>query len=1076
MNSNLNLTNPQGSTPPYTLPSLDKSSKTWRDTILENAPDALIGVHKLSGEIIEWNHQAELLFGWTKASALNQDFIKLLNPQISQGQKSSTPNEGFQKNIWSAGIPTENSSENLLIATWDEFFRFVDKKKHLVQAPIMYFLSRHQRWLDVQIFLVPAPDELLLSDNIYFFVRDISEIQKIKNEKMALLEREQSAKREAQVAHQRVYIQYMIMKILSEAATVDEAMPFLLGEIAKSMGWSAGTYWQVNEANDLLEPKCIWTKPQILKEEFEKITLSQSFSKSENMLGRVWRSGRAGWIRDTTQEVRLNTVRNSLGSEIKGGFWVPLSIGSQVFGVLEFLSQNDEFPDDLLLRAMEVMGAQIGHFCERIRNHENLKIQSQIKERSEQRFRTFFEQSPVPLMIFGMDGEALQANKAWAELFGVTLKDLQGYNVLKDKQIERLGFSKNIQEAFNGNIVQVPPFLYDPALSGKPGRARWLEVFIYPVKSSDGKTQEVALLEQDVTDQIHAIKTLREREEHFRLLADTTSALSESLDYQETLKRLASLIVPRIADWCSIEMPDATGKLVPIVITHADPKKNEWALEITKKYPTEMDAQNGAGQVFRTGVSEIIPELSQEMLTAAAKDADQLKVINELQLKSYICVPLRARGKILGVVSIFTTHESKRSLETAELRLAEDLGERAALAIDNALLYQEAASVNRVKDEFLATLSHELRTPLNVIQGHADLLRAEALQMNHTEIINSAEAIFRNAYAQTQITSDLLDVSKIITGKMSFLPELVSPAEIALSVIENIQATAESKGLTLTHDVIHAPKKITADATRLQQILWNVLSNAIKFTPEGGSVEVTVSEFEGSCCFEIIDTGRGIEPNFLPYVFDRFRQEDSSTTRTFGGLGLGLAIVRHLAEIHGGHVEAESRGKGKGSRFKIFLPIFRAYSFDTPLKTGVEKPTDVGPSEKMRLDGKKILLVEDSVDSRKLVSMLLIRYGASVLEAESAEEARKILKNTHPDIIVSDIGMPDEDGLEFIRNLRNSEEVGKTEPIPAIALTAYVRPEEREQSIEAGFQSHVSKPVSKQILIQEILRLVAKKS
>lgn len=391
--------------------------------------------------------------------------------------------------------------------------------------------------------------------------------------------------------------------------------------------------------------------------------------------------------------------------------------------------------------------------------------------------------------------------------------------------------------------------------------------------------------------------------------------------------------------------------------------------------------------------------------------------------------------------------------------------------------FRELEMANRTKDEFLATLSHELRTPLNVIVGHAELLKQEGVANQ-----NSLDAISRNALIQNQLVSDLLDISAIITGKVSFQPKIVSLKELAKTVVEGVNLSAEAKGVTLNLELTDCPCTVLGDSTRLHQVIWNLISNSIKFTPRGGTVTVRIrSEYadpekgtEATSIIEVQDNGRGIEPDFLPYIFERFRQEDSTTTRRYGGLGLGLSIVRHLTELHGGSVQALSDGKGKGALFRVVLPFSDTVTtIDEPI-TSADKPTEENqatPKSQESLKGLDLLIIDDDVDSRELMDFVLQNAGAITTTAGSSAEALRHCKTHVFDLILSDIGLPDENGYTLIRKLRADSEY-KSQTRPAIALTAYARAEDREQCLEAGFQDYLSKPVDIQKLIQLILKWV----
>jgi hypothetical protein len=384
---------------------------------------------------------------------------------------------------------------------------------------------------------------------------------------------------------------------------------------------------------------------------------------------------------------------------------------------------------------------------------------------------------------------------------------------------------------------------------------------------------------------------------------------------------------------------------------------------------------------------------------------------------------------------------------------------------------EELREANRLKDEFLATVSHELRTPLTAILGWAHLLRAGQLDKQSG---NSAlETIERNARAQAQLIDDLLDVSRIITGKLRLDVRQVDPGSFIEPAIEALRPAAEAKDVRIQKVMDTGIVSVAGDPARLQQVVWNLLSNAIKFTPKGGKVQVRLERINSHIEIAVSDTGVGIKPEFLPHVFERFRQADQKTTRHHGGLGLGLAIVRHLVELHGGTVEADSPGEDRGATFVVKLPIVPLYQKDNLAERMHPAARDTLPTYDCpeRLDGLKVLVVDDEADTRELLKVGIGRCGAEVVTAGSAREALAAIAEERPDLLISDIGMPGEDGYELIKKIR-ALPAGRGRKIPAIALTAYARTEDRLRALRAGYQSHIAKPVELAELAAVIASLV----
>ena len=439
-----------------------------------------------------------------------------------------------------------------------------------------------------------------------------------------------------------------------------------------------------------------------------------------------------------------------------------------------------------------------------------------------------------------------------------------------------------------------------------------------------------------------------------------------------------------------------------------------------------------------------------------------------LPVTSYLAVPVMSRaGDVLG--GLFFGHESAGMFREREERLVVGLAAQAAVAMDNARLYRQAQEANRMKDEFLATLSHELRTPMNAIMGWAQLLREGKLDAATTA--RAVQTIDRNARVQTQLISDILDVSRIVSGKLRLDVRPVELVRAVEAALDTIRPAAEARDIDVQTALDAGTGLVSGDADRLQQVVWNLLSNAIKFTPSGGRVHVRLVRIEPHVQLTVQDSGIGIDRDFLPHVFERFRQGDSSSTRPHGGLGLGLALVRDLVELHGGTVQVSSAGRDQGATFTVKLPVIGAVRPPAP-----ELPPAAPESATMAalagsLRGVNVLLVDDEADARDLFKAVLEGSGARVTAVGSGAEAYSSFTTSPPDVVVSDIEMPEENGYDLIRRLRGlPEERGGR--IPAAALTAYARAEDRIRALRAGFQHHVTKPVQPAELVAVVASLV----
>lgn len=419
-------------------------------------------------------------------------------------------------------------------------------------------------------------------------------------------------------------------------------------------------------------------------------------------------------------------------------------------------------------------------------------------------------------------------------------------------------------------------------------------------------------------------------------------------------------------------------------------------------------------------------------------------------------------GKLVSVLSLV--------LDVTAREKAEE--ERAALLIRERDARRHAEEADRLKDEFLATLSHELRTPLTSILGWASMIRNG--EVEGSSATRAIETIERNARSQARLIDDLLDVSRIITGNLRLDLHPLNLAPIVEAAIDALRPTADVKGIQLRTEFVTSDCLVKGDTNRLRQVIWNLLSNAIKFTQRGGVVAINLKRVGSTVRLAVADTGEGISAEFLPYVFDRFRQAEGSISRKQGGLGLGLAVVRHLVELHGGAIKAESLGLDQGSVFTVELPL--AQERRDPARAE-ERRREVerrrSRSGAIRLDGVHVLLVEDDDDSRKLLGTILKRYGARVTSTKSAAEALNVFSDDVPHVLISDIGMPDEDGYEFMQKLRAlpPEKGGQT---PAIALTGYASRKDKERALAAGYQQHIAKPIEQTDMIAAIARLVGR--
>jgi PAS domain S-box-containing protein len=542
-------------------------------------------------------------------------------------------------------------------------------------------------------------------------------------------------------------------------------------------------------------------------------------------------------------------------------------------------------------------------------------------------------------------------------------------------------------------------------------------------------------------------------------LQSVTAALSESLTPVQVAEVIAQQTVG-VVNAASVLVALITPQGNELEIIHALGEKMEIAPEWRR---FSLAQRTPLTDAVRTGK----PVWEEPLEDRMARYPHLAEKYAQISYPTWISLPLRVEGRSIGGIAITFTHLPQLQLEDRAFILS--LVQQCAQAIARAQLYEaeqrarsQAEAANRMKDEFLAVLSHELRTPMNPILGWARILRQGKLDPQRAA--TALETIERNAKLQVQLIEDLLDISRILQGKLSVNPCPVNLASTINAALETVRLAAEAKDIEIHTDVSTAVAHVVGDGARLQQVLWNLLSNAVKFTPEQGRIEVRLVVVHAQAQIQVKDTGKGIQPDFLPYVFDYFRQADSSNTRTFGGLGLGLAIARHIVELHGGTIQVESPGEGQGATFTLRLPLL-----STPAIPEQEKTL---PNSGLALQGIRVLAVDDEIDNLNLVTFILEEAGASVVAVSSAQEALEHCRQTKPDILLADIGMPEMNGYLLLRYIRSLEAEYGDRPISAIALTAYASEADQQQALAAGFQRHLPKPVEPEALLQAILELI----
>lgn len=555
--------------------------------------------------------------------------------------------------------------------------------------------------------------------------------------------------------------------------------------------------------------------------------------------------------------------------------------------------------------------------------------------------------------------------------------------------------------------------------------------------------------------------------ERSTLLGRAAAILASSFDYQATLAAMGQLVVSYLADYCIVDLIEEDRTVRRQIIANVEPRTLELAWEVERRYPFDPNALYGPPCVVRTRLPEIVPVVADWVVAVYAQDDGHLQLLRRFGLRSYLCVPLIAGEKTLGALTFVLAH-TERHYNSADLTLAQQLAERAAQAIVNARLHRaeqtaraEAQAANRTKDEFLAALSHELRTPLNSIIGFSQLLRRG--RFNPAAIARATEAIERNGRLQAQLIDDLLDVSCMLRGQIQLQRQNVDLKAIVENVLAVVRPEIRSRGLTLKTRIARQLPAVEGDPRRLRQIFWNLISNAIKFTPDGGSILVQLKSTDGHICLSVRDTGVGIEADFLPHLFEIFRQADGTATRRHGGLGLGLSLVRHLIELHGGKIEVESAGIDQGSCFTVRLPEIESQAKSCPIRLPAANPS--------ALAGLRVLVVLEHAALAHTLQNALIAQGATVQPAASIQEAMDFIETFRPDILVSDVISRDNQSagrFALVRKLDEREECFSA-PDTELNTTSITR-----RLLFADFAIRMALPQQPDDLAREVMRLAGR--
>jgi PAS domain S-box-containing protein len=746
-----------------------------------------------------------------------------------------------------------------------------------------------------------------------------------------------------------------------------------------------------------------------------------------------------------------------------------LSSRGEVLGTVAVYYRQPVAPTERDLQILDTAARLAALVIERARSEE-------AHRRSEQLSRSIVQSSPDCITTLSLDGDLL-----WISEHG-----RQALSLASARAVDRMRWLDIWGDATRDDAQAA---LCEAAAGGTGsfvgclpvrGVPQWWNVVISPMLDAQGRPEKLLAVWRNVTERVRNEQRLSEETRVLALLNRTGTALASNLDPDALMQAITDAATELSGAQFGAFFYNVTGvsgRAYRLYTLSGAPRAAFEPFGQPRATGLFGPVFNGEGVVRCDDVHED---------ARYGRMAPHFGVPKgHPPVRSFLAVPVASRGgEVLG--GLFFGHAQAGMFDERIEALMVGVAAQAAVAIDNARLYQaaqraaaerdallaservartEAERANRLKDEFLATLSHELRTPLSSILGWAHILRSG--RAAGADVERGLDVIERNARAQAQLIDDLLDMSRIISGKLRLDIQHVAPASFIEAAVETVRPAADAKEIRLETVLDGQDCLVAGDAGRMQQVVCNLLSNAIKFTPKGGRVRVVHARRDAHVEIKVTDTGIGIDPRFLAYVFDRFSQADSSSARPFGGLGLGLAIVRHLIELHGGSVRASSDGVDQGATFTVTLPV----AVDRPLPAPQAPATRVGTPAALDfvpvdLAGLRILVVDDHDDARELIARVLGECRAEVVLCASAAEALEVLERRRPAVIVSDIAMPEMDGYEFLRRVRGRDDDAAR--IPAIALTAFARSEDRTRALRAGFLAHLAKPVEPSELVASI--------
>lgn len=648
--------------------------------------------------------------------------------------------------------------------------------------------------------------------------------------------------------------------------------------------------------------------------------------------------------------------------------------------------------------------------------------------------------------IFDADRKLLYINPAMATVTGGSDKSV-GNALEKLSQRHRLRTKTGapidprdfpIERAYEGTETHNEPYLYLAA----NGRNVWLSVSCIRILDEAGNLQYVIASVADISEQ-------KTRDDKLQFLVESEKILSITTDFRKRLTQKASLTVPLLADWCAVDLLDG-NKTERAVVVHQDQKMIDYIFELEKKYPPDPKVPSSVYNSIQDQKEQFIPLVTDEMLQASAKSPEHLEDIRKLQLKSVMVVPIIARGKGLGAMTLAYA-ESGRTYSEDDLQFFREFCAHLGVLLDNAQLYQAIKRRDEAKDLFLASLSHELRNPLAPIKSAMEILRIKEVPADVREELDVIEHQFDH---MAKLLNDLLDVTRFTHAKISLTPAKVDLRRMVERALKASDALLKNADITLHFTYPSASLTVLADETRIEQAISNLMSNAIKFTPAGGSIWVDIEKSTDSVMIRVRDNGAGIHARDLPNIFDLYYQGGHTNDNASTGLGIGLLLVQRIVQLHGGSIEAKSEGPGLGSEFTITMPLVVDDEITTTPKDAV-----------VNASGRRILIVDDNVQAANSLAKLLNKVGSSTETLYSGEEALEHDVSQY-DVLLVDVGMPRIDGYQLVKMLRAR---GIEKPI--IALTGYGMADDKKRATEAGFSAHLTKPIGLKELSEAITQV-----